>query len=191
MKSLIHILLLTLLTQIVFAQDTPHEISGKIIDSTTNEPLVAVIVAVKGSTNSVITDENGAFTIKTYRAFPITLQVSYIGYKPLEYELSSAQSNITLALKPQTEETDEVLVTSRRREEVVQDIPIPISVISGKRAEEAGLFNVNRAGHHRGRGADRDRPQGPARDVSHPWPVHRQAALDGARFPARDGFCGG
>ncbi|MBC7388987.1 MAG: TonB-dependent receptor [Opitutaceae bacterium] len=144
MKKYILIPFFTFITVLAFGQDTPTEISGKIIDSTTNEPLIAVIVNVKGSTNSVITDENGAFKLKTYRPYPITLQVSFIGYKLKEYEVTGAQSDLTLALSPDVDETEEVVVTSRRREEVVQDIPIPISVVGGKRAEDAGLFNVNR-----------------------------------------------
>ncbi len=39
---------------------------------------------------------------------------------------------------------DEVQVTARRRSESVQDVPIPISVISGDQVEQSGAFNVNR-----------------------------------------------
>jgi len=39
---------------------------------------------------------------------------------------------------------DTVVITSRRRREVLQDVPIPISVISGTQVEDAGAFNVNR-----------------------------------------------
>ncbi len=144
MKKLILIPLLTLITGLAFGQDTSNLISGRIIDSTTNEPLIAVIVNVKGSTNSVTTDENGDFKLKTYRPYPITLQVSFIGYKTKEYEVTGSQTTFTLALAPDVDETEEVLVTSRRREEAVQDIPLAVSVIGGKRAEEAGAFNVNR-----------------------------------------------
>jgi iron complex outermembrane receptor protein len=38
----------------------------------------------------------------------------------------------------------DVVVSSRRRQEAVQDIPIPIAVIRGAAAEDAGAFNVNR-----------------------------------------------
>ena len=39
---------------------------------------------------------------------------------------------------------DTVVITSRRRREVLQDVPIPISVITGSQVEDAGAFNVNR-----------------------------------------------
>ena len=38
----------------------------------------------------------------------------------------------------------EVVVTARRRQETAQEVPIPIAVVSGVTAENAGAFNVNR-----------------------------------------------
>lgn len=144
MKKLLLYIALTLFAFGSFAQNTPNEISGRIIDSTNSEELIGVAIGIKGSTNAVFTDADGNFKLKTYSPFPITFIVSYVGYKQKEYVLESATSDLVIPLSVQTQETDEVVVTSRRREEVVQDIPIPISVIGGKRAEEAGAFNVNR-----------------------------------------------
>ncbi len=39
---------------------------------------------------------------------------------------------------------NQVVVTSRRRKETVQESPIPVSVVTGVRVAEAGAFNVNR-----------------------------------------------
>lgn len=36
------------------------------------------------------------------------------------------------------------MVTSRRRQESLQDVPIPVSVVEGALVEESGSFNVNR-----------------------------------------------
>ena len=41
-------------------------------------------------------------------------------------------------------ELETVLVTSRRVLEDVQDVPIPVTVLSGVQVNEAGAFNVNR-----------------------------------------------
>src|SRR5688572_19593408 len=46
---------------------------------------------------------------------------------------------------PQPEVDDVVSVTgARRREEAVQDVPIPVSVVDGELITESGAFNVNR-----------------------------------------------
>ena len=39
---------------------------------------------------------------------------------------------------------EEIVVTSRRRSEVLQDVPIPISVVGGTQIQESGAFNVTR-----------------------------------------------
>ncbi|HHX82052.1 MAG TPA: TonB-dependent receptor [Pseudomonadaceae bacterium] len=39
---------------------------------------------------------------------------------------------------------EEIYVTSRRRQELAQDIPIPVTVVSGKLVADTGGFNVNR-----------------------------------------------
>jgi iron complex outermembrane receptor protein len=39
---------------------------------------------------------------------------------------------------------DEVFVTARRREESAQDVPIPITVVTGDLVADTGAFNVNR-----------------------------------------------
>jgi len=75
---------------------------------------------------------------------PFTLQVSFVGYKGQDIPVSQLPGqplNITLSGGTIL---DEVVVTSRRRREAVQEIPIPISVVSGALVEDAGAFNVNR-----------------------------------------------
>lgn len=39
---------------------------------------------------------------------------------------------------------DEIVVTSRRREELAQEVPIPVTVVSGDLVADSGGFNVNR-----------------------------------------------
>lgn len=135
---------LSLLAFGAFAQDEAREISGQVIDSTTKEVIIGASVAIAGSTNATLTDGDGKFVLKTYRPYPVTIQVAYVGYAKRDIVVEGSNGPLSIVLSPQTSETDEVVVTSRRREEAVQDIPIAVSVIGGKRAEEAGLFNVNR-----------------------------------------------
>ena len=39
---------------------------------------------------------------------------------------------------------DEIIITSRRREELAQEVPIPVTVVSGDVVADSGGFNVNR-----------------------------------------------
>jgi iron complex outermembrane recepter protein len=83
------------------------------------------------------------FSIKA-QEFPFSLQIRLVGFKAQDieiYELSEEPLEITL-IDDSLLET--VVVTSRRREETAQNVPIPITVVSGVSIDQAGAFNVNR-----------------------------------------------
>lgn len=127
------------------AQDKPTinaKITGKVIDAKTNEFIIGASVYIKGITNGASTDANGEFSLITAQKLPFTLVVSYVGYQKKEVIINS--NKVEIAIEESTNELTDVVVTSRRRQESIQDIPIPISVIRGAVAEDAGAFNPNR-----------------------------------------------
>ncbi len=137
--------LFPILPIILIAQDKPvinATITGKVINAATNDALVGANVLIKGITNGAVTDEKGAFYLLTGQKLPFTIIVSYTGYYDKEVILKD--SNVIIGLEQNTNQLGNVVVSSRRRLESAQDVPIPISVISGTKAEEAGAFNVNR-----------------------------------------------
>ena len=117
-------------------------VSGKVLDSRTSEALIGATVTIKGTTNGDVTDANGEFSLVTGQKLPFTLIVSYIGY--LKKEVQITDSKVEINLDPNNTQLEDVVISSRRRQESAQDVPIPISVIGGQRAEDAGAFNVNR-----------------------------------------------
>jgi len=133
----------TLLLFLTFSISFAQNIEG-VVTTSENTPLEAVNVVIKGTTHSAITDNSGKFIIDSHGRLPLTLLIQYVGYKTTEIELTSIPANpIQVALKEENELV-EVVVSSRRRIEKVQDVPIAISVITGKQAEQTGAFNVNR-----------------------------------------------
>ncbi len=56
----------------------------------------------------------------------------------------SAQAVPAREANPSSERVDEIVVTSRRREEIAQEVPIPVTVVSGDLVADSGGFNVNR-----------------------------------------------
>lgn len=128
----------------LFAQDPTINatISGKILDAVNNEALVGATVTIKGTTNGAVTDANGDFNLITGQRLPFTLVVSYVGY--LKKEVLINESKVEIRLDPNTTQLEDVVISSRRRQESAQEVPIPISVIGGQRAEDAGAFTVNR-----------------------------------------------
>ena len=128
-----------------FAQDKPMinaTITGKVLDARNNDFLIGATVSIKGTTNGASTDANGEFALITGQKLPFTLIVSFVGYQKKEILIDI--DKVEIALEENTNQLSDVVVTSRRRQESVQDIPIPISVIRGVTAEDAGAFNPNR-----------------------------------------------
>ena len=135
--------ILTLLALITFSFSFAQNIEGT-VTTTENTPLPAANVVIKGTTFSTVTDTEGKFIIDSRGKLPLTLLIQYVGYKTTEIELTAIPASpLTLTLKEENE-LIEVVVSSRRRIEKVQDVPIAISVITGKQAEQTGAFNVNR-----------------------------------------------
>lgn len=123
-----------------FAQNT---IKGVVKDSD-GETVTGATVQIKSTTTHSITDANGQFIIPALQALPVTILISSVGFKAQEievYELDGDPIEITLITDNLL---DAVVVTSRRREETAQEVPIPISVVSGNMIEQYGAFNVNR-----------------------------------------------
>ena len=127
------------------AQNTPvinATVSGKVIDDRTNKKLIGATVSIKGTTNGAATNENGQFTLITGQKLPFTVIVSFVGYQTQDVLVS--EDNIEIKLGEGANQLSDVVISSRRRQESAQDVPIPISVVRGAAAEDAGAFNVNR-----------------------------------------------
>jgi iron complex outermembrane recepter protein len=139
-RSLTLILLLFSLAGYTWAQNT---LKGQIKDSE-GDPLFGATVQIKNSKAYALTDAEGKFSVTFSEVLPVTLVVSYVGYEPAEVsitEITDQSVNITLL---DVSALSEVVITARRREETVQEVPIPISVLKGALIEESGAFNVNR-----------------------------------------------
>ncbi|MBO0951547.1 TonB-dependent receptor [Fibrella forsythiae] len=127
------------------AQNTPiinATVSGRIIDARTERPLIGAAVVIKGTTNGSSAKEDGRFTLLTGQKLPFTLTVSFVGYKTTDVVIN--ENNVEIRLEEGTNELADVVITSRRRQESAQNVPIPISVLRGALVEDAGAFNVNR-----------------------------------------------
>lgn len=139
------LLLLTFLSDTtLFAQNQRIRISGVVTEGERQEPLPGANILVKGTSTGTIADAFGNFELTDELNFPILLVISSVGFETLEIIVTGqATAPLNISLKPGFI-LSEIVVTSRRRRETAQDIPIPISVVSGALAADAGAFNVNR-----------------------------------------------
>lgn len=101
-------------------------------------------VAIKNTSIGVTTDSSGHFTITNDQRFPFVLVVTSAGFRPNELVVKNNTVNDVTILLEALFQRDTVVITSRRRREVLQDVPIAISVVGGAQIDEAGAFNVSR-----------------------------------------------
>lgn len=117
--------------------------TGRVVNEKSNG-LPYASISIKGTSFGTATDSTGNFSLSTSQKFPFTVIVSSTGFTPLQLIVrSDTVNNVVLQLQSLFQ-NDTVVITSRRRREVLQDVPIPITVIGGKLVEDAGAFNVNR-----------------------------------------------
>ena len=87
-------------------QQGSYQLTGTILDGM-GEPVIGANVLVKGTTNGVVTDLNGKFSLQV-KPNDI-LQISYIGYNSQEVAVKG-QHTLNITLKEDVESLDEVVV---------------------------------------------------------------------------------
>lgn len=88
-------------------QKQVRKVTGVIIDAA-GEPVIGANVLVKGTTNGVITDIDGNYTLNDVPADAV-ISISYIGYQPQEFKASS-KDLAKVVLTEDSEMLDEVVV---------------------------------------------------------------------------------
>ena len=128
---------LLLTANLLLAQTT---ISGSVIDSENNEAIPGANIIVVGSNTGDVADFDGNFKLNTSAEFPLTIEVSYIGFGSKTIELTSSDESIVVSLE-YGQNLDDVVISASRRTEKVLDAPASISIVSSQDIENSA--NVN------------------------------------------------
>ncbi|HZI80712.1 MAG TPA: TonB-dependent receptor [Vicinamibacterales bacterium] len=104
------------------------------------------VVNESGSTVESVTDGEGVFAAASLAVGAYRVEASLDGFETAVRRVTLEANQVVdvdLTLAP-AGITEGVVVTARRSEEVAQEVPIPLSVVSGRLMAESGAFNVNR-----------------------------------------------
>jgi outer membrane cobalamin receptor len=104
------LLLLLFITKIGYSQTI---IKGEVIDGQTSETLIGANILIKGAKTGTATDYNGNFTLETTKLLPLTLEITYLGYKNKEV-LIEQSNNIKIKLFPNNKRLNEVKIVDSR-----------------------------------------------------------------------------
>ncbi|WP_029902754.1 TonB-dependent receptor [Prevotella sp. 10(H)] len=111
-------------------------VRGTVTDAPTGETLIGVSVAEKGTTNGVMTDIDGQYTINVQSG--ATLVFSYVGYVTQEIKVTGETLDIVMGPSPQI--LDEVIVVGYG----VQKKSVTTAAISSIKADDLGKMSPTR-----------------------------------------------
>lgn len=137
MKKIYILFFIGLLSTSLFSQKT---ISGTVTDES-NQPLAGASVVVKGTTNGVITDFDGKYTI-TVKEMSL-LEFSFTGYYSQQITVGISNT-LNVQLKEGVQLDEVQIVGSRNPKRTVTDSPVPVDVIDvAEIASKNGKVEVN------------------------------------------------
>jgi len=105
-------------------------------------PIAGATIQIKGTNIYSISDEKGRFEIEAIQNPPLSLIFKFVGFKSKEVQVTELDGPLDVILS-EDGLLAEIVVTSRRRSETSQAVPIPISIVGGEMISERGAFNVN------------------------------------------------
>ena len=88
----------------------PRKVTGTVMDMQGNT-LPGSTILIQGTSLGVVTDVNGKFTLEIPQMDSVVLVVSFVGYETRYVALGNEQKELTIKLKEDVTEMDEVVVT--------------------------------------------------------------------------------
>ena len=112
-KSILLFVLFALLNipLMLFAQGG-YKVTGHVVSAEDNEPMIGVSILQKGTTNGVITDINGNYTLEIKGTASTTLSFSYIGMQSQQHEVNARTGTLNVRLVSDAALIDEVVVVA-------------------------------------------------------------------------------
>lgn len=122
----------------VFGQNT---FKAVIKDSETKEPLIGATAILSGTATGATADIDGLITLTNIPNGKQIIEFRYIGYEvrkdTFEFPLATSDP-IEIFLQSETNELDEIVISSTRSSRTIKDIPTRIEFIGGEELDEKG-----------------------------------------------------
>jgi len=118
------------------------QVSGRVTDAATGDPLPGVNVLVEGTTTGTSTDSQGTYSLEVPSGTSV-LQFSYIGYVPQKVPVNN-RSTVNVKLQPDVLQIQEVVTIGYGVQKKV-NLSGAVDVISSKNIESRPVNNVVQA----------------------------------------------
>jgi TonB-linked SusC/RagA family outer membrane protein len=128
---------------VAFTSHAQNVIRGTVLDEA-NQAIVGATVTIKSAGTGAVTDGEGKFSLTTSKALPLTLTVSYLGYKTQELSTGSGQEPVRVLLAETTNQLDETVVvgyTTSKRSSYTGSV----AVVNAKDLENLQITTIGKA----------------------------------------------
>lgn len=116
-------------------------VTGKVVDSNSNEPVIGATVLVQKPERGTVTDLNGMFTIENLGEGTYQLVISSLGYETLSIKVKlPLQEKLQISLSPTAIEIEEVIVSTPFHQLQSENV---------MKVERVTLESMERTGGHR------------------------------------------
>lgn len=126
----------------IYAQNT--SVHGNITDDN-NQPIPYANIAILELDKGAMSDELGNYNIPDISTGNYTLQFSAVGYTKQNRKIDLADDEnleINISLQTAIESLNEVVITSNRIRETLDEVPSSVSVITSRQIENLGLTST-------------------------------------------------
>ncbi len=123
--------------QLFIQQQAAKKITGSVTDAD-GEPIIGANVVEKGTTNGVITDIDGNFSLNVSQ--DAILKVSYIGYQPQEVPVGN-QEDLTIRLLDDFQALEEVVIVGYGTQRKA-NLTGAVAQVTGKSLESRPIVNI-------------------------------------------------
>jgi TonB-linked SusC/RagA family outer membrane protein len=121
-----------------FSQTLP--VTGRVLSALDKQPMPGVTVSVKGTTNGVMTNVKGDFSVNV-PAGKATLVISFVGYLSKQVEVTAGQTNIEVSLTEDVQQLNDVVVvgySSKKQSELTS----AVTVVSANKLKDVTANNI-------------------------------------------------
>ncbi len=141
-----HIIFTTFFILPILVLSQNQTLSGRIVDSNSENPLPGAHIMVVGTTAGTATNSEGRFTIANLPARAITIRVSFSGYSTIVTDLVLPLTNeLEIKMEPVAYDINQVVVTGTRSPKSLKETPVLTQVISSSTLETADLPTIETA----------------------------------------------
>ena len=107
-------------------------ITGVVKDAQTGETLLGANIKVSGKAVGTTSDFDGKFLLKVNDAPPFTIEISMLGFKAMNVEITKNNQEVMVSLQEDSTALEEIVFSASRRKQKVQEAPASVSIITPK-----------------------------------------------------------